>query len=472
MRKSSTLILAILLVFFMHIPVSAASTTYILDQLGLEVTIPSGYYVITRDTPENDPVFSTFGVTKAALMSQFESSGIYLNAVPAHSNEEIVVTMVSSPLDNFSTFSDASLETIASFLPDQFADYGIYISEYEIFQHDQAKFIKVYFTDQGRTVHGLQYYTVYDGMAINFTMRSYSGSLSSQQEKTILEVVDSIKFDSAPPLPAAEEESDPFVYTDEDSGLTFTVPANWQQEDFSKEREYIDAKFVSLQDAGRIMIYGSTDLWKELSPSERAGSSRAELTNSSFTKYDIAEMSGIPAHEISVVTYNGVRYFSFETTAADDLGLSITMTNMVHIDNGWIYIFQFSGTGKSKSFAAFEALLESVQYPAVSVPVTTPAPSTPQTVDNNASGFFESLTVIGIVIMLLGGVIAVITLLRKRTKTETPQNAPVNRTGHRSCVPSNANKTVFCRKCGRALPLDSVFCHVCGTKILLEDECQ
>lgn len=52
-----------------------------LQELGLEVSVPSGYSVITRDTPANDPVFSNYGITKSEIMSQFNESNIYLNAI-------------------------------------------------------------------------------------------------------------------------------------------------------------------------------------------------------------------------------------------------------------------------------------------------------------------------------------------------------------------------------------------------------
>ena len=477
MRKTSVLISAILLVFFLHIPVSAASTTYILDELGLEVTIPSGYYVITRDTPGSDPVFSIFDVTKESLVSQFETSGIYLNAVPLHAGEEIVVTMTTSPLDNFSTFSDASLETIASLLPSQFADYGISISEYEIYHHPQAKFIKVYFTDSALTVHGLQYYTVYDGMAINFTMRSYAGSLSALQEYTIQKVVDSIVFDSAPPPTVSGKDTDPFVYTDRDSDVTFTVPGNWEQEALSKDREFIDAKFVSTKDAGRTIIYGSTDLWMQLSASERAGYSRADLNNSFFTKHELAELYGVAAHEISVVTYNDVRYYSFETTAENDLGLSATMTMLIHIDNGWLYMFQFFGTDRTALFSDFESLLESVEYPAASVPATipatVPAPSVSRPAEEKAPESSGALAA-GIVLLILVAGFAAMILIRKKTKKEAIHYASDQSTGQSpsGAAPNISGKAAFCRKCGQPLPPDSVFCHICGTKIIPEAESQ
>ena len=234
----------------------AVSSTYELPELELEVTIPSGYSVVTRDTSASDPIFSEFGTTKSDLMSQFEKNYIYLNAISDNYNEEIVVTMMENSLSNFSLFSDTTLNTLASALVSQYTDYGINVSKYDVYQHSQAKFVRLYFTDTASTVHGLQYYTIYDGKAMNFTMRSYEGSLSSRQKTAIKKVVDSIKYDKAPPVPDPGEDTNSFVHTDIDSGVTFTVPANWKEEEFFEDREYIDVKFVSTKEDGCVMIYG------------------------------------------------------------------------------------------------------------------------------------------------------------------------------------------------------------------------
>lgn len=239
------LTIVVLLAMPFNISVLAASNTYDLDELELQVTIPNGYSVITRDTPSNDPIFSDLGTTKSALINQFESSNIYLNAISDTYNEEVVVTMVQNSIINFSLLSDTSLNALASTLVNQYTNYGINVSKYEIYQHSQAKFIRLYFTDIGKTVYGLQYYTIYDGKAINFTMRSYEGSLSSRQETAIKTIVDSIKYDKAPPVADQGEDTNSFIHSDSDSGVTFTVPTNWKQEELTKDREFIDVKFVS-----------------------------------------------------------------------------------------------------------------------------------------------------------------------------------------------------------------------------------
>lgn len=473
MKKILCFLFAIIMLFTIHVSVFAASNTYALDELELQITIPTGYSVITRDTPASDPIFSDLGTTKSALISRFESSNIYLNAISDTYNEEVVVTMMENSLSNFSSLSDTTLNTLASTLVSQYTDYGINVSKYDIYQHSQAKFVRLYFTDTGKTVHGLQYYTIYDGKAMNFTMRSYEGSLSSRQETAIKTIVDSIKYDKAPPVADQGEDTNSFLHTDTDSGVTFTVPANWKQEAFSKDREFIDVKFVSTKEDGCTMIYGSTDMWSQTSASDRVGYTRSDLNNSAFTKSDIAEMYSTTADKISTVTYNGIEYFKGETNyTSDAYGVDITvkMTQLVYIDNGWMYMFQFGGTSTHKLYSDFESLLKSVQYPTVSD--VGGVGSTNNTTSNNTNdNTDDSSGIIAVVVLLaiIAVIVVAVIVSRKKNQNESANHTPTYNTPT-SEPPSRPESTVYCTKCGQAVPLDSDFCHKCGTKIIKEED--
>lgn len=466
MKKITLWVSLFALISSLCISVLAASNTYDLDELELQISIPSGYSVITRDTLASDPIFSDLGTTKSALISQFESSNIYLNAISDTYNEEVVVTMMENSLSNFSLLSDTVLNTLASTLVNQYTNYGINVSKYEIYQHSQAKFVRLYFTDTGKTVHGLQYYTIYDGKAMNFTMRSYEGSLSARQETAIKTIVDSIKYDKAPPVADPGEETNAFVYTDSEGGVTFTVPANWKQEEFYKDREFIDVKFVSAKEDGCVMIYGSTDMWGQMSAADRVGYTRADLNNSVFTKADIAEMYSTTADKITTVTYNGVEYFKSETNyISDAYGVDITvkMTQLVYIDNGWMYMFQFGGTSTHKLYSDFESLLKSAQYPTVSN--VGGVGSTNNTSTNNSNNNSDDNSgIIAVVVVLAIVVIVVVVAVVSRKKAEAIDYTPT----YTPSVPQPSKTpepTIACKNCGQALPLDSAFCHTCGTKI-------
>lgn len=449
--------------------VSAASTnTYDLDELGLQVTIPTGYFVITRDTPENDQIFSDLGIKKSEFISQFESSNIYLSAISDTYKEEVVVTMMESNISNFSLLSDTALDIFASTIVDQYIDYGINVSKYDIYQHSQAKFIRLYFTDTDETVHTLQYCICYNNKAISFTMRSYEGSLSSRQETAIKTIVDSIKYDKAPPVADQGEDTNPFIYTDTDSNVTFTVPANWKQEAFTKEQEFIDVQFLSTKEDGCTMIYGSMDMWEQLPEADRVGYTRSDLSNS-LTKSDIAEMFSTTEDEITTVTYNGVQYFKYETKSTTNtygIDITVTMTQLVCVDNGWMYSFQFGGASTHKLYPDFESLLESVQYPAVSNEGGIgSANNMNSAINNNADDSLGVVAAVVLLVMVAIMVAAVVVFFKKNPAHATPANDTLVYNTPTPEPPGNTEPSIFCRNCGQALPLDSVFCRKCGTKV-------
>lgn len=416
------------IVLAMSTTIFAATGTYDLDELGLQVTVPSNYSVITRDTPANDPIFDRLGTTKSAILSMFKSSSIYLNALSDTYNEEVVVTMVENTMDNLDSYSDSALTLLAASLVNEYSKYGFNISKYDVYQHSQTKFIRLYFTDTAKTVHGLQYYTIYNGKAMNFTMRSYEGKLDSRQETAIKTIVDSIQFDKTTSSSTPGTDTKPFTHTDPDSGVTFTVPANWNREGFTQDREYIDAKFVSTKEAGAVIIFGSTDIWAKMSASDKVGYTRSDLNNSAFTKADIAAMYNTTADKISTITYNGKQYFKGETsysTTSNGVNVSVTMTQLVYIDNGWMYMFQFGGTSTHKLYSDFEALLKSVKYPTASNVGGAGSSNNPNVENNNNDNTDnDSENYYGVIIIVVLAVIALIAIYRKNNTPPTNSDNP------------------------------------------------
>lgn len=448
-----------------QITVFAAAGTYHLEDLGLSVRIPLDYSVITRDTPSNAAIFSELGISHSTLMDQFETSGIYLNAISDTLSEEIVVTNMKNSLTNFALVSDTSLNAFASALVNEYTELGIEVSKYDIYQHTQAKFIRVYFIDDANSTYGLQYYTIYNGNAMNFTMRSYEGSLSYRQENVIKTIVDSIVYDDAPPVLEEGEDTEVFVYTDSDSGAQFTVPANWTQEEFTEDREYLDVKFVSTKEDGCIMIYSSADMWAEATPAEKIGTSRKDVNNSMFSKADIAQIGSTTEDNVSTVTYNGVEYYKCESTVAKEvygLEFDVEMTQLIYVDNGWMYIFQFGGTSGHKLYSDFESLIKSVEYPTDinsgvafddDISYKTDTSDGYDGYSNDNSG-----AITAVVILIIAAVIVAVVLVLRKRNAKTTYETINNKT---DCI----TPTVYCRKCGQRLPSDSEFCHMCGTKI-------
>lgn len=433
------------------LPVDAASSKYFIPELDLTISIPDEYDVFTLNMSSDDPLFSDYGTTKANVDAQFTASSIYLNAISTVYNEEIVVTMTDSPLTNLNGMGDTTLMTLASALVDEYANYGITVTDYDVYHHDQLTFIQIHFHDTEKTVYGLQFYTVSNEQAINFTLRSYEGGISSSQKDIICNIVDSVRLNYEVETAPTVESSPAFQHTDKDTGLTFTVPEGWSKISLTEQRDFLDAKFASTKDPGLIILYGSTDLWSELSASERSGYSRSDFSSDLFTKQDIADMFGTSKYLVDDVTYGGVHYFKVITTTEKEaigLNVSVTMTQLFRVENGWGYTFQFGGDEGSPYYTDFVSLIKSAKYPEVS----------------NSSSV---VSIVALLAVLVITIIAAILIINRRKAKKTVIVTPTPIISSQSVV--NKNETQFCHMCGTELPISCAFCHKCGTKLHQED---
>ena len=365
----STLWIFFLVFCFLPLSAFAASDTYELDELGMSIEIPSDYVVFTRDVRSDDPNLSAYGVTKDELYSLMLERSVYLNAWDKDINYEIIVTMTASPLEDYNQLSDTTLSGLVSALETEYAAMGITLIRSDIYQHSQAKFAKIYISqpNNGETAYGLQYNTVYNGKAINITLQSYSGKRDASKETIIQIIVNSVHFDSEPQYSEPPAQTEAFTYTDKDSGLSFTVPANWVEAPLSDERDIIDAKFISNLEDGPIIFFTTEDLFPGLSETSKGKLLRSDIGNSVFSKSEIADALGCKASEVSTATIGDREYYYAEVvvteTTANGVTISVPMITYLRCENGYMYMFQFLGGTDSQSYSDFSALMNSLVYP-------------------------------------------------------------------------------------------------------------
>ena len=367
-RIGSVFLAACLALCLFLVSASAAGSTYYLSELGMHIDLPEDYIVFTRDTPADDPNFILYGISKEDMDSLLVQQDIYLNAITSTGDAEVVVNMMDSSLEDFNQLSDSTLKTLASTFTSGYESLGLTLTRSEVYQHSQAKFLKLYFygpSERG-TMYGLQYYTVYDGKSINITLHSFLDEIGADEEGAFLGIVDTVRFDTAPQLNDPPAETEAFVYTDLNTGLSFTVPANWVEEPLNEEREHITAAFVSNVNPGLCIFFSSEDFWGGLSADVQSLYPRAEADNSLFTKADIAYIYGCEESEVSTVYFGDRAYFSAETTDTGTLyGLTATTNSIVFFrcENGYVYTFRFFDTQESPYYEDFESLMNSVTYP-------------------------------------------------------------------------------------------------------------
>ncbi len=374
-RLFTGILLALSLLLLPSTEVFADSeNTYYLEEIGLHISLPDDLVTFTRDINESDPNLSTYGWDKDSLYSFFLSRSIYLNAWDNKQTCEVLVTMMDSPYKSLEGLDEEELlRDFDEYMPEEYEAIGIEYIKSEIYQTEQAKFIKIYVEQKnpldGSTVYGIEYSTIYNNEGINITFHSYDGPINASNEAYIQDIVDTAIFDaidlSDEPTPAI---SNSFQYTDTLSSITFTVPENWVETPLPIDSEAVTAKFAPSTSEDVFMMYGSSDLWETLTDSEKEGHHRADVNQYFFTKAELAEMFDVSAVAIESVKYNNLLYYKIRkeelsTTIAG--AAPITLTILVRIDYGIMYLFYFNQNDSHLYHDDFEAFMKSVQYPSI-----------------------------------------------------------------------------------------------------------
>ncbi len=347
---------------------SDSGNTYNIDEYGVSITIPSEYIVITRDIPDDDPNLSEIGLSKSEMLSLMISGNSYLDALDKNTNSEIVVTIRESPVPDFNLCDDAMLEDLMSTLLPGFDEAGVNLGNIEVYQNQQAKYIKIQVDHQlngSDKTYAIEYLTSCNDILLCLTLSSYSGKIDPSTEKVLNTIVDSIKFEELPVDSADYADKQASVYKDEEAGCEFTMPGGWSRDDFLTEAKLLDVKFKSDKNDSMTILYGSEDIWGNLPSRIKKDSFREDYDNSMLTSDDVADMLGASGSELSKVYYNGYEYYKYVydySASKNGIEVSVKMTSILRIENGYMYMFQFSGDSSSPYYSDFESVLESAEY--------------------------------------------------------------------------------------------------------------
>lgn len=258
-----------------------------------------------------------------------------------------------------------------------------------------------------------------------------------------------------------------WTYTDRKTGLLFTVPKGWEEASMNSKHQYLDAKFVSKADPTKIVLYGSSDLWKTLSASEKKGLKRSDIDNRVLTEDLLLTLTGASG-SLQEKAFSGKTYYIYSAKASGSVSgrvVTVSMTYAFCVDNGFLYMFQFSGSESDPYYADFTSILSSVKYP-----------SQTSSQDSSVTIIVVSL----IALLLITGVVAFVVFKKKhkvQTSRQTPPQftAPAANTGNSNSSVERSNQTERapplstacwpnCPNCGKPIPSDSKFCPLCGQK--------
>jgi hypothetical protein len=214
MKRLFPLVLFLMIVFVSLPAYAGGATTYTIDDLFMTIDIPSSWMVFSPDTDENDPNLDVVGFTAADLKQQFADKNIYLNAVLAEPLTEVVITMEdydsSQRIFNLNQYSQADLDKLAAEMVPNIEDFTNAVYTYTgTYQGEQAMFLMFDLKQEldGQPVYGYQYYTIFNGKAINITMHSYTGPISDGFAEIHRQMVDSVVFTTVKDNPNSTSSS-------------------------------------------------------------------------------------------------------------------------------------------------------------------------------------------------------------------------------------------------------------------------
>lgn len=368
MKKFLLVFMQIIIFLSVCISVCAEGTqSYNLAELNMSIEIPAEYAVFTRNTEQNDPNLSAYGLTKSDMLTFMESNNIYLSALDKKATTEISVTMSENEIKSINHLSDATLSEFEAQLVSNYSDNGFTVRKYEIYQHSQTKFVKIFYSGllNDNMSYGIQCFTIYDNKAVSITMQSNSGAIDQSKEAVLNGIVDSTKFVIVPLDLSDYFKTENHLYKDNNTGVEFKLPENWVESELLKERKYIDVKFTYNSDPEICILYGSFNFMDEIPENERKRYNRQSINNSMFSEANLAEMMNISPGDVQKETFGGKEYFKFfshQAMPVYGIELEVYVTAFFRIENGYGYMFQFTGTSDSAYYGDFEKLLSSVKY--------------------------------------------------------------------------------------------------------------
>ena len=177
------------------IPASAMDNTYSFDEFGMSMKLPKSYYVITRDTPRGDEVFTKVGLDYDETMTAFRNADIYLRAYDPDKVIQLSMTVTkdenSRTVNNYSDLTAADRKAITDMmLSDPSVESAVEVKHNgNIFFETERSTVS-----EGKTVYFDQSSTVINGMQIDLTLQKSEKEIAADEAKILTNAANSLSF--------------------------------------------------------------------------------------------------------------------------------------------------------------------------------------------------------------------------------------------------------------------------------------
>ena len=112
MKKTLTFILTAIAFLALALPASAADNYYFVPEYDMLYSLPDWFDVISRETPQDSPLFAKYGTTYEEQMADFAEKDRYCYAMWPEKNIGISLTIYDEEMDipDYNSLTDDRLE--------------------------------------------------------------------------------------------------------------------------------------------------------------------------------------------------------------------------------------------------------------------------------------------------------------------------------------------------------------------------
>ena len=457
------LLLFFLLALLLTISVCAAQTqTCSIDELHMRIDVPADCNAITRDTKTNDPAMDDY---IAGLQQWMKQCDIYLNLQNADPNFQCNLKAGPGPVQSLDLFEDAALDAMLDEHRSNAEAQGNTVTSADLFRSEQTVFLRLegYQPEaDGSQTPVITYTTVNDYQSLVFSV-CYTGPQMPERCRALgEELVGSIRFDET----AASEPVEASRYEHSETGVSFTVPADWIEVSTPPgvgTPNTVKATFIHRKDGTSTIFYSCQDLMDKLPGAATKLLDRASVNQDTISMDLILGDPG--AYEFNrkaTETIGGKEFYVVEYTEPTT---QIVETDVIHIENGYEYSFEFSGTADDPRYADFLSLVESAEFPDTETATAladkekesdAPAADGQDAPAGKKKFVFLSLAEIATGLVAVGAALGLI-IARGKKKRARQQVFAVP-------VTPDAPTKRICAACGADLAPDEQICPYCDTR--------
>ncbi|MBE6952194.1 MAG: zinc ribbon domain-containing protein [Ruminococcaceae bacterium] len=349
-----------------------ADTRYEIPEVGISIWLPEEYAAQVRSGEPNNTYLSIVGFTYAECMDLMLESNMYLDAF-SDDLCEVYIAMTDVGTADLRDYTSAELNTTLSTVKSSY-DPLVSVRECYVREISGIPFFYIEYakSSESLNVYTQHYITMLNGKRLDIGHSVINRQIGSADRNEMDSIINSFTLlsDTRKPSPA-------FVYTDEVSGVSFTVPENYKQKELEQNNGSI--QFYRIDAPHVILQYMMTDLWADIPASERGDASREDIDkmHQFLTQSELEEFFDCPIWDFHTVRYNNNDYHVFSmavTHVVGDTSIAVDITTAAAFKNGCSYVFQFPGTEGDEHYADFVSLLSSVKIPSIAHPIGSTSP--------------------------------------------------------------------------------------------------